>query len=131
MKKIGLLLFFILAFINVSLTQTSKYRSYAYAEATRISDQLWTEWTEWKDSDVLILVNHNEKSCTVYASKTNKLDLVKYIGTSTNNGVETSSWIFVDDNGIECRFELLKDKDIRQIYIIYPNFKIVYECKIL
>ncbi len=131
MKKITFLTLLFLAFSNYSFSQIYKLRAYAIASSSYF-DEVWEEWGEWEETNVLIVINSTEETCVIYSKTTQKLDLVESLGSTTeNDGSKSTTWLYVDQDGDECISKLLVKDDIIQLYFIFDTFRVAYEVKML
>ena len=137
LKKIGLflMLIFIMSIIssqNVS-AQVRTYRATTHAYKKVNSDGNWTEWSDWEDSDMTMLINFNNGIVMIYSPKTQNqaYQITKFIRDFTDSsGGEQTEFAITDqdgDNGhMRFRFETNGNS---QVYIEFKNIMWVYNVR--
>lgn len=90
----------------------------------------WSDWTEWKKVDILVVRDYAKQTYTFYANKTQHYDVVKIFPKEIDSeGNENYSVLAVDDNGVRCmiRRKFVKDPTKSdQIYVEYSDMIIAY-----
>lgn len=108
--------------------QTNKYQTYKFSFATKDKHGEWTDWSEWEDSDVLVVFNGDKDRITIYSEKIQEYDIYENNGREKDEyGGITAAFRCVDDNGLRCRIRVREQADgAVQLYIDYKDIMWVY-----
>jgi hypothetical protein len=127
MKNYLLVLFVIfIAFQAVAQDKSvPKFRSEAMS--TRITDDYgnWEDWTEWIESDVLIVFK--PKQTVIYSVEKQMYDLIRTGEKYEQNGWVVYPFYCVDAYGEVCRTEIRTREDLIQLYVWYPDAALLYQ----
>jgi hypothetical protein len=124
------LLFIILFAVSTSaIGQVYKLRTTEFASKYQINNYRWSEWTEWKDASILIVINLKKERITIYSKETQIYDIIEDEGQKTDSeGNKTYSLFCVNADGVTCRVRLRAPaKNGRmQLYVDFKDMMWVY-----
>jgi hypothetical protein len=122
MKK--LLIIFALVMFFTGFGQINKLRTTGVAYKYKTTKG-WSDWSNWKDISILILVNLNDLRITVYSKEVQTFDIITVSDTYKKDGVDTLDMYCVDSDGKKLIVSLTNDKEIH-LYIRYNDWQHVY-----
>jgi hypothetical protein len=127
MKKFLLMLMMVFSF-TVANAQIQFYRTTSFAYKTANDYGRWTNWSDWEDSDMLVMFNLSGDLVKIYSPKTQTYRITKYVRNFTDSsGGKQVEFKFIDqdnDNGtMRLRIETNGNS---QIYIQFSNVIWVY-----
>ena len=130
MKKILFTLVLLFSFIAVQ-AQMYQYRTFQYAYQETNSRGEWKEWSDWQDSDMLMIINFDTDVVTIYSPTTQRYRITKFIQNYTDNsGGKQVEFAFVDQDGDRGHMRLRIEKNGNsQVYIDFNNLRWVYNVK--
>lgn len=130
MKKILFTLVLLFSFIAIQ-AQVYHYRTTAYAYKQVNSNGNWTSWSDWQDSDMLMIINFNTDVVTIYSPTTQRYQITKFIRNFTDNsGGKQVEFAFVDQDGDKGHMRLrIETNGNSQVYIEFNNIMWVYNVK--
>jgi hypothetical protein len=107
-----------------------KLRSTAFSSRHKINEYKWSNWEDWKETNVLITIDTENDRITIYSAERQVYDIAEDEGESTDeDGDETFSLYCVDDDGVRCRVRLVylnsRDGEV-QLYVDYSDMSWVY-----
>lgn len=129
MKRIFALLAIITCMaIGTANAQTYAYRTTAFAMKQVTSYGVWTDWTDWQSSDMLITINFDTDVIKIYSPMTQIYRITKHVSNyRDNSGGTQSEYRFIDQDGdigtLRLRIEINGNS---QIYIDFSNVMWVY-----
>jgi hypothetical protein len=90
----------------------------------------WTDWSEWKEANILIVVDSQQDRITIYTETTQTFDIIENEGQSlSDKGDPTFNYYCVDENGTKCRIRIVKRTSGNQIYADYSNLILCFNIK--
>lgn len=107
--------------------QTYKYYTNSFSCKTYLNG-VWTDWSQWKDSHVLVVISLDRNMISIYSEKVQEYDIYEYKGEgSDNEGGKILSFSGVDRDGLRCgiRFRIQSD-GTKQLYVDYKDAMWVY-----
>ena len=130
MKKIFLsLIVLLLSFIS-NAQSVLKIRTSHTSEKHTDYYGNWTEWSDWKEANILIVVDSQQDRITIYSETTQTFDIIQDEGESlSDRGDPTLNYYCVDENGTKCRIRIVKRTSGTQIYVDYSNLILCYNLK--
>jgi len=127
----------ILVFGSSSLfSQISKFRGYEFAITTTDDSGSWADWSDFEETNVLIVMDNNISRITVYSEEKQVYDITATEeetedGTVDDSGDQSWTFICVDQDGLECRVKMMirySLEDSRtELYVIYDDISWVYK----
>lgn len=135
LKKIVLSLMLIFAISIISSqnanAQVYTYKTTQYAENKKNSDGNWTEWSDWMDSDMSMVINFNTDVVTIYSPTTQRYKITKFIRNFTDSsGGQQVEFAFTDQDGDRGRMRLrIETNGNSQIYIEFSNIMWCYNVR--
>lgn len=130
MKKFYLLIFLIhFSFLSFG-QEVKKYRTESVATKSLNDSGEWEEWTDWKNSDLLTIMDLTSRRITVYTDPKNAFDYVKLEKNTDNEEDVFLQFNCVDDFGTELGIRFFYDSENKiQLYIDYPDLLIAYNLR--
>jgi uncharacterized pyridoxamine 5'-phosphate oxidase family protein len=130
MKKI--LIFTLLIFLTQNcFSQVYKWRSVQFSSRHNSKDYDWTKWTDWVDSDILIVAK--EQRVKVHSSTTQTYDMIGEIVKTydkENNPIYTV--VCVDEEGSRCRMVWYHNETEGSFVMFsFSNLELMYKVKLL
>ena len=130
MKKI--LIFTLLIFLTQNcFSQVYKWRSVQFSSRHNSKDYDWTKWTDWVDSDILIVAK--EQRVKVHSSTTQTYDMIGEIVKTydkENNPIYTV--VCVDEEGSRCRMIWYHNETEGSFVMFsFSNLELMYKVKLL
>ena len=115
MKRLFIILFFIL--FSIQSYCQSGIRLKAYAVSTKAEDTNWN-WTSWSAVDVVVTLDTDK--LVIYLKEPQSFVLLKAIDNviQTNNASESSTFLAIDDHGKRCNIQIAIKGSTPQLYII-------------
>lgn len=90
----------------------------------------WTDWSEWKEANILIVIDAQQERITIYSETLQTFDIIQDEGDSvSDSGDPTMNFYCVDENGTKCRIRIVKRTNATQIYVDYNNLMLCYNVK--
>lgn len=128
--KIKSAIFVVLLLLSVCelKAQVYKYQTYCFSYKTKSDYGVWSNWSEWEDSDMLVVINLDKERFTIYSTEIQEYDIYEYEGDEDDRyGGETASFKCVDSHGLRCGVRLRTQADGQlQLYIDYNDMRWVY-----
>jgi len=131
MKKI--LLFIMLLVCTTVSAETYSYRSFQFAYKAKNSYGIWTDWTDWEKSNLLITIDFTSDVVTIYSSSKQVYNITDSDGNYTDSsGGQQMQFRFIDQDGDRgiIRFRIEKNKN-SQIYIEFADVIWVYNVRLI
>ncbi len=130
MKKI--LIFTLLIFLTQNcFSQVYKWRSVQFSSRHNSKDYDWTKWTDWVDSDILIVAK--EQRVKVHSSTTQTYDMIGEVVKTydkENNPIYTV--VCVDEEGSRCRMVWYHNETEGSFVMFsFSNLELMYKVKLL
>lgn len=126
MKKI---LTFLFVFIACTVkAQVYYYRTTEFAYKQAYSDGTWTNWSDWEDSNLLVVINFSQDIVKINSPTKQIYHITKYIRNYTDNsGGKQVEFSFIDQDYDRGNMRLRIEKNGNsQIYIDFANIMWVY-----
>ncbi|MFI3267284.1 MAG: hypothetical protein R3Y51_01070 [Rikenellaceae bacterium] len=87
----------------------------------------WTEWSDWEESSILVVIDSNKDVITIYSEGTQEFDIYEYEGQEkSRDGGTIDTYNSVDADGVRCQIRLRDYDDSSQLYVDYSNIMYVY-----
>ena len=130
MKKLLLsLIVLLLSFVSNAQSVLKIRTSYTSEKHTDYYGR-WTDWSDWKEANILIVVDSEQDRVTIYSQTTQTFDIIENEGESlSDRGDPTLNYYCVDENGTKCRIRIVKRTSGTQIYVDYNNLILCYNLK--
>ncbi len=123
-----MIIFAILFTLACSLNaQTYKFMAHSFAYKLYENNR-WTEWSEWEESRLLIVISLDRRVINIYSEKMQEYDIIDYIGKEEDNDGGTSiKYKCVDQDGLRCHIRLRALSDgSAQLYVDFNDLMFVY-----
>lgn len=128
-KKFYLMLVCGLFALSTSFAQTYKYQTTDFAYKYKNDYGVWTNWSEWEPSNMLVVLSLDRNILSIYSKELQEYDIYDW-----GNGFESesdggSSWKLrgVNRDGLRCGIRLRVQSDGQmQMYIDFNDFMWVY-----
>lgn len=110
------------------MAQTYKLQTYSFSSRSKNSYGVWSDWSKWEASDMLVVINQDKDRITIYSRKVQEYDIYSYDGEEDDRyGGTTISYSCVDDDGLRCGIRLRAQADgSLQLYVDYNDAMWVY-----
>lgn len=131
MKRKAILLFMLFVSI-VANAQTYKFNSTEFSTRIKKSNGNWTEWTDWEDSSVLIVMSLDRSKINIYSEKVQEYDIYDFGNDTETDKEGGSTWTLrcVNEDGLRCAVRLRKQSNgILQLYVDFRDMSWVYNIK--
>ncbi|WP_425638214.1 hypothetical protein ACPUEN_02270 [Algoriphagus yeomjeoni] len=129
LKSIFLLGFIILV-TNLTYGQVYKLKTTSVAFKTKVNDYKWSDWSEWEETSVLVVMDIDKDRFTIYSKETQVYDVAEDEGKTTDSdGDDTWSFYCVNEDGLTCRVRLVRlnsQNGRNQLYVDFNDMKWVY-----
>lgn len=129
-RKIPLLLGFLILFSTVSFGQVIKLKTTSISIKTKINETQWGEWSAWEDVSILIVLDLDKERFTIYSKETQIYDVAENEGNITDkDGDDIWSFFCVNEDGLTCRVKLIKlnsQDGSLQLYVDFSDMRWVY-----
>lgn len=100
------------------------------AFTSRVNETSWSDWSEFEEASVLIVLDVERERITIYSKEKQIFDIIEVQEVTTDDdGDDFWPLLCVDVDGITCtvNFAKLNSRDgANQIYIEYKDFNYVY-----
>lgn len=132
MKKLLILLVLSIGLTssNVAFCQVLKLKTKSFSYKQKVNDYRWSDWSKWKPTSVLVIINFDKERITIYSKETQVYDIAEYEGKTTDSdGDDTYSFFCVNEAGLTCRIRFLKlnsQNGKNQLYVDFSDLKWVY-----
>ena len=140
MKKIIFLFLSLVLSINLIAQNEKpiilKAHAFAYSEHNQKTDS-WTNWSEWKKSEVIIVIDVSNSIVKINNQYYDKFYLLKQESVIKKENIDEpyTSILYgaIDKDGVSAHVKIkIFTKDmITQVYIYYSNIRYTYECNVL
>lgn len=128
MKKY-LLTFFFISYCAVFSAQVQKFKALSVSSRYE-SKSGWTDWSQAKDTDILMSINIDDNKIKIYSEKTQIYDIVEYHEKEYDeDGDETIRMYSEDQDGNNCYIDLMKlnsQNGRLQLYVRYKDMNWMY-----
>ena len=130
MKKI-LILFVLLFITEKGFSQIYKWRSVLFSSRHNSKDYDWTKWTDWVESDILIVAGNQRVK--VYSSTTQTYDMIGEVDkTYDKNDNPIYTVMCVDEDGSKCRMVWYHNATEGSfVTFSFSNLELMYKVKSL
>ena len=107
------------------------YRTISYAYQQTDSCGNWEEWSDWEDSDMLIVINFDTDVVIIYSPERQRYQVTEYIRSYTDgSGGKQVEFAFIDQDGDRGHLRLRIEKNGNsQIYIDFNNVRWCYNVR--
>jgi hypothetical protein len=127
MKKLFLSFAIGLASLATSAQSILKVRAYSTTEKHIYSDGSWSDWSPWRDTNILIVIDATKERITIYSETTQTYDIMVDEGESlSDRGDKVHAYTCVDENGSRCLVRFVKRTKTTQIYADFNNIILCY-----
>lgn len=133
MKKLFLLLLFVLGVATTAEAQVVKYRATDLAFKSKNEYGNWSAWSDWQSCSVLITLNLNNSTVQIYSQEMQDFDIINKVSDWHNDSDGGSQFevACVDKDGLRCGMRFRKQRDGQlQLYIDYRDFMYVYSIEL-
>jgi hypothetical protein len=90
----------------------------------------WTSWSNWKEANILIVIDGQQQRITIYTETLQTFDIIEDEGESlSDKGDPTMNFFCIDENGTKCRIRIVKRTESTQIYADYNNLILCFNVK--
>jgi hypothetical protein len=132
MKKLiltFLLLFGLLSVSNIS-AQTYYYKTYQFAIKYK-ANNVWTNWSDWEKSDMLLTINLDDDVITVYSEKRQIYKVLEYMGnyTDESGGKQTKFYVIDQDGDLGYVRLRIEKNGNSQVYVDFGDICWVYNVR--
>lgn len=128
MKKF--ILFLLLFCFSIGITaQTYKYRATQYAYKTTNRYGVWSNWSDWQNVSILVVVSLDREKINIYSQTTQEYDIYDAGNdwVSDNEGGRTWTLKCVNADGLRCEVRLRSQRDSQlQLYVDFSDMMWVY-----
>ncbi|WCM41051.1 hypothetical protein MG290_08765 [Flavobacterium sp. CBA20B-1] len=125
-----LLLGLIILMTNLTYGQVYKLKTTSVAFMTKVNDYQWSDWSEWEETSILVVMDIDKDRFTIYSKETQVYDVAEDEGKTTDSdGDDTWSFYCVNKDGLTCRVRLVKlnsQNGRNQLYVDFNDMKWVY-----
>ena len=125
-----LLLGFIILLTNLAYGQVYKLKTTSFAFKTKINDYQWSDWSEWEEASILVVMDSDKDRITIYSKDTQVYDIAEDEGKTTDSdGDDTWSFYCVNEDGLTCGVRLVilnSQNGLNQLYVDFNDAKWVY-----
>ena len=106
--------------------QVLNFRSEAYSQRS-LTTYGWSDWSNWKSSNVLITINLNNDRVTIYSNRNQCYQIYDYTGHYMDGNTECIDYRFYDQDGdIGTMTLAMKSNGQSEIYIRFANIQWAY-----
>lgn len=133
MKKFILTFFFLFGLLGVSQidAQIYKYNTFQFAYKVKNTSGIWTSWSDWETSDMLLTINLDTDVITVYSTRRQVYKVLDDMGAYTDeSGGRQQKFYVIDQDGdygyVRLRIETNGNS---QVYIDFNDIMWVYNVK--
>ena len=122
MKKILLIVLLFTCFMLQA--EVLKFKAYESA----IKEYSWQEWSDWKDTNLLVVFDAEKETVILYGNVIQDFDVIDAEEIDENNDLLTC----IDEDGEMCYLRFRRVDDIFQLYITWDahDLQIVYNLKL-
>lgn len=120
---------------NLAYGQVYKLRTTSFAFKIKVNDYQWSDWSEWEESSLLVVIDINKHRFTIYSEETQVYDVAGYEGKTTDSD-GNYIWTFycVNEDGLPCKVHIIQwnsQNGRGQLYVDFNDVKWVYDLYIL
>lgn len=114
---------------NFCYSQLTRFRSILFSSKFTTYQDVWTDWTPWQSSGVLITLNKETQRIVIYSETHQSYDIIEKI---SENYDEDGNPIFkvkcLDENGTKCLMTWYKRKDDGDyVRFSFSNLELMYK----
>lgn len=116
---------------NEVKAQVYTYRTTGYAYKKINSYGNWTQWSDWQDSDMRVVINFNTDVITIYSPKTQIYKVTEHLRNFTDSSEgKNVEFAAIDEDGLRCHIRLrIETNGNSQIYCSWSNLIHVYNVR--
>jgi hypothetical protein len=133
MKKIIVTFLFLFGLMCVSHVdaQTYYYKTFQFAYKVKTDSGIWSNWSDWESSDMLLTINMDTDVITVYSSHKQVYKVLDDEGSYTDeSGGKQQKFYVVDQDGDFGYVRLRIEKNGNsQVYVDFGDIMWVYNVK--
>lgn len=128
MKKFILMLLLSLMSFNVINAQVQYYRSTQFSMKQINSYGVWTDWSPWQSSNILIEMDLDSSVITIYSQMKQIYKIIEYVGNYVDSsGGKQMEYRFIDQDFDKGTLRLRIERNGNsQMYIQFNNIIWVY-----
>lgn len=129
MRKV--LLALMLMFSLSSFGETIFFKTTGFAMKQKYSNGVWSNWTDWQDSDMYITMNLETDVVKVFSPETQVYRITEHVRNYTDDsGGKQAEYRFIDQDGDRGSMRLRIEKNgNNQIYIEFADVMWVYNVR--
>lgn len=88
----------------------------------------WGNWTDWNASNVVMVMDSEAETLTIYSSETQKYDLLKILSNAKDSeGNDVVQWQAINEDGLKCIVKFVVLSTGRpQLYVEFTNLCVAY-----
>lgn len=121
--------------VTSAFCQVYKLRTTAISYKYKINESSWSDWVEWEETSVLVIIDVNKERITVYYKEIQEYDIYQSEGKNIDDeGDERITYYCINKDGLKCRIRLAKLVSRgggMQLYIDYSDVLFVYNIYVL
>jgi hypothetical protein len=126
MKKLFIILLLLIGNNLYSQDKPYKVRANSFCEK-HLENDTWTEFSDWKDTNYLIVMDGNKKRVTIYTDPIQTYDIITNEGESlSDRGEKTQNYMCVDEYGVNCRMRIIDRSQSINVIIDFSNLILCY-----
>lgn len=129
MKRLLFTLLALMLFTGIDANaQVYKFRTTDFASRS-LENGVWTEWSDWASSDVLVVINLDRDVIDIYSPDHQEFNVYDYADElqEDSDGSSHLELKCVDIDGIRCTLRVRWQADgVVQLYVHYSNLSYVY-----
>ena len=128
--KILLLIIALLFVFTCGYSQVYKNRAKQFAVKSKSDYGGWTKWSDWDDCNLIVVINLDKSTFTIYSKETQEFDIVEHFPKIVDDdGIPVFKMLCIDKDGLRCHIRqrfIKNDYFTSQLYIDYSNLSYVY-----
>lgn len=128
-NKIFIVLLFLGLGLQLSYSQTYKFKTSGFSVLEKNEKGKWGNWSELKLVDLLVSLDTNKNRIVVNSQILQLFEIIDYHEVDENKTDIVNSFTCKDNNGDDCTLSIITRKNQgnrKQLYINYENQIIVY-----
>ena len=134
MRKLIILLMLLIASFTMPIeanAQTYSYRSFQFSYKQLTDYGIWTNWSKWEDSNLLITINYDDDVIKIYSKMMQIYVITGYSDSYTDDsGGRQVKFNFVDQDGDKGTIRLRIEKNGNsQLYVDFADIMWVYNVR--
>lgn len=114
----------------LSYSQVYKFKSEYVASRTTDAYGTFSEWSEWKEVEILIVTDIDEDEITIYSKTTQEFSIISNLEKNQTDEYEVNKMLAIDQNGQRCHVHLLRyNSGTVQLYVKYSDVELCYQLR--